>query len=56
MRRHFVVTDANLFMEILNANNLGNFYELNKILELEPDLENLSQFDYLDTPEIFRKK
>ena len=40
--------------EILNANNLGNFYELNKNSGIKPD-ENLSQFDYLDTPEIFEK-
>ena len=40
--------------EILNVNNLGNFYELNKNSGIRPD-ENLSQFDYLDTPEIFEK-
>lgn len=40
--------------EILYANNLGNFYELNKNSGIRPD-ENLSQFDYLDTPEIFEK-
>lgn len=40
--------------EILNANNLGNFYELNKNSGIRPD-ENISQFDYLDTPEIFEK-
>ena len=40
--------------EILNINNLGNFYELNKNSGLRPD-ENLTQFDYLDTLEIFEK-
>lgn len=40
--------------EILNLNNLGNFYELNKNSGIRPD-ENLSQFDYLDTPEVFEK-
>lgn len=40
--------------EILNSNNLGNFYELNKNSGIRPD-ENISQFDYLDTPEIFEK-
>ncbi|MDO5614650.1 MAG: heavy metal translocating P-type ATPase metal-binding domain-containing protein [Cruoricaptor ignavus] len=40
--------------EILNMNNLGNFYELNKSSGIRPD-DNLSQFDYLDTPEIFDK-
>ncbi|MGC4128801.1 MAG: heavy metal translocating P-type ATPase metal-binding domain-containing protein [Bergeyella sp.] len=38
--------------EILNINNLGNFYELNKNAGTKPD-ENSTQFDYLDTPEIF---
>ncbi|KQS93428.1 ATPase [Chryseobacterium sp. Leaf394] len=40
--------------EILNTNNLGNFYELNKKAGIRPD-ENSSQFDYLDTPEIFER-
>lgn len=40
--------------EILNMNNLGNFYELNKNAGTRPD-ENSTQFDYLDTPEIFEK-
>lgn len=40
--------------EILNANNLGNFYELNKSSGIRPD-ESSTQFDYLDTPEIFEK-
>lgn len=40
--------------EILNMNNLANFYELNKQSGIRPD-DNLSQFDYLDTPEIFDK-
>lgn len=38
--------------EILNLNNLGNFYELNKNSGIRPD-ENALEFDYLDTPEIF---
>ncbi|WP_447951502.1 heavy metal translocating P-type ATPase [Chryseobacterium koreense] len=41
--------------EILNVNDLGNFYELNKRSGIRPDGENISQFDYLDTPEIFGK-
>ncbi|MDO4225520.1 MAG: heavy metal translocating P-type ATPase metal-binding domain-containing protein, partial [Bergeyella zoohelcum] len=40
--------------EILNLHNLNNFYELNKKSGIRPD-ENLSQFDYIDTPEIFEK-
>lgn len=41
--------------EILNANNLTNFYELNKRAGIRPGDENSGQFDYLDTPEIFEK-
>lgn len=40
--------------EILNLNNLGNFYELNKNAGTRPD-ENATEFDYLDTPEVFEK-
>ncbi|MEC5394730.1 heavy metal translocating P-type ATPase [Bergeyella sp. RCAD1439] len=40
--------------EILNMNNLGNFYALNKSSGIRPD-ENASQFDYLDTPAVFDK-
>ncbi|MDR2207267.1 MAG: heavy metal translocating P-type ATPase metal-binding domain-containing protein [Flavobacteriaceae bacterium] len=40
--------------EILSLNHLGNFYELNKQSGIRPD-ENSTQFDYLDTPEIFEK-
>ncbi len=40
--------------EILNLNNLGNFYELNRQSGIRPD-ENTSAFDYLDTQEIFDK-
>ena len=41
--------------EILNANSLNNFYELNKRSGVRPDNENTTQFDYLDTPDIFDK-
>ena len=41
--------------EILNLNNLSDFYELNKKSGIRPNDENNSQFDYLDTPEIFEK-
>ncbi|WP_174771813.1 heavy metal translocating P-type ATPase [Chryseobacterium hagamense] len=40
--------------EILNTNNLSNFYELNKRAGIRPDA-SASQFDYLDTQEIFDK-
>lgn len=41
--------------EILNLNNLGDFYELNKRSGIRPDDGSNTQFDYLDTPEIFDK-
>ena len=41
--------------EILNLNNLSDFYELNKKSGIRPNDDNTSQFDYLDTPEIFEK-
>ncbi len=41
--------------EILNMNDLGNFYELNKSSGIRPNDDNASQFDYLDTPEVFTK-
>lgn len=39
--------------EILNINDLTNFYTFNKKAGIRPSDENTSQFDYLDTPEIF---
>ncbi|MCP2037447.1 heavy metal translocating P-type ATPase metal-binding domain-containing protein [Chryseobacterium sp. HSC-36S06] len=41
--------------EILNLNNLQDFYELNKRSGIRPSDEASSQFDYLDTQEIFDK-
>lgn len=41
--------------EILNIHNLDNFYNINKNSGVKPNNENNSQFDYLDTPEIFAK-
>ena len=38
--------------EILHLHQLDNFYELNQRSGIRPD-ENTTQFDYLDTPEIF---
>lgn len=38
--------------EILSSNNLDNFYELNKSSGIRPD-DHSTQFDYLDTPEVF---
>ena len=41
--------------DILNLNDLGNFYALNQQSGIRPNEDNISQFDYLDTPEIFDK-
>ncbi|WP_312767131.1 heavy metal translocating P-type ATPase metal-binding domain-containing protein [Epilithonimonas sp.] len=41
--------------EILNFHNLDNFYNINQRSGIRPSNENNSQFDYLDTPEIFTK-
>ncbi len=48
----FCCTGCKSVYEILNINNLSNFYELNRNAGTKPD-SNVSQFDYLDTPEIF---
>ena len=40
--------------EILSSNNLSNFYELNRQSGVRPD-ENSTQFDYLDSEEVFEK-
>ncbi|SFI85935.1 Cu+-exporting ATPase [Kaistella treverensis] len=41
--------------DILNMNDLCNFYEMNKSSGIRPNDENIAQFDYLDTPEVFTK-
>ncbi|WP_288764105.1 heavy metal translocating P-type ATPase metal-binding domain-containing protein [uncultured Weeksella sp.] len=39
--------------EILNVNDLKDFYELNRNAGVRPDQRNAHQFDFLNTPEIF---
>ncbi|WP_313026950.1 heavy metal translocating P-type ATPase metal-binding domain-containing protein [Soonwooa sp.] len=41
--------------EILNLNNLGNFYEFNKNSGIRPSSDDQTQFDYLDTEDVFNK-
>lgn len=41
--------------EILNVHNLDNFYNINKRSGIRPSNENNSQFDYLNTPEVFNR-
>jgi Cu+-exporting ATPase len=53
--RIFCCNGCKSVYEILNINNLANFYELNKRAGIRPSDENSSQYDYLDTPEIFEK-
>ena len=52
--KEFCCNGCKSVYEILNINDLGNFYKFNKQSGIRPD-ENTSQFDYLDTPEIFNK-
>ncbi len=52
--RTFCCNGCKSVYEILNTNNLSNFYELNKRAGIRPD-ESSSQFEYLDTQEIFDK-
>ena len=52
--KNFCCNGCKSVYEILNMNNLGNFYALNKQSGIRPD-DNISQYDYLDTPEIFER-
>ncbi|SFI42428.1 heavy metal translocating P-type ATPase [Halpernia frigidisoli] len=53
--KEFCCNGCKSVYEILNINDLGNFYELNKNSGVRPNSENNDQFDYLDTPEVFDK-
>ena len=53
--KEFCCNGCKSVYEILNINNLGNFYELNKSSGVRPNSENNDLFDYLDTPEVFDK-
>lgn len=53
--KEFCCNGCKSVFEILNINNLGNFYELNKSSGVRPNSENNEQFDYLDTAEVFEK-
>jgi Cu+-exporting ATPase len=53
--KEFCCNGCKSVYEILNINNLGNFYALNKQSGIRPNDDNTSQFNYLDTPEIFNK-
>ncbi len=53
--RIFCCNGCKSVYEILNTNNLANFYELNKRAGIRPGDANATQYDFLDTPEIFEK-
>lgn len=53
--KEFCCNGCKSVYEILNMNDLGNFYELNRNSGIRPNSENNDQFDYLDTPEVFDK-
>ena len=54
-QKEFCCNGCRSVFEILNINNLGTFYDLNKSSGVRPNSENNDQFDYLDTPEVFEK-
>lgn len=51
--KEFCCAGCKSVYEILNLNDLGDFYELNRQSGIRPDESQNSQFDYLDTAEIF---
>lgn len=53
--KEFCCNGCKSVYEILNINDLGNFYSLNQRSGIRPDQDNISQFDYLDSEEIFNK-
>lgn len=53
--KEFCCNGCKSVYEILNINNLGNFYELNKSSGVRPNSEGNDLFDYLDTAEVFEK-
>jgi P-type Cu+ transporter len=53
-KKLFCCTGCKSVYEILNINNLSNFYALNKVPGIRPE-ELSTDFSYLDTPEVFEK-
>lgn len=53
--KSFCCNGCKTVYEILNQNDLTNFYELNKNPGIQPDKKSDVQFQFLDTPEIFEK-
>lgn len=53
--KNFCCNGCKTVYEILNQHALGDFYELNKTPGIQPGEKKVSQFEFLDTPEIFEK-
>ncbi|MGI9526074.1 MAG: heavy metal translocating P-type ATPase [Weeksellaceae bacterium] len=53
--KDFCCNGCKTVYEILNQNELTDFYELNKNPGIQPDKKTDVQFQFLDTPEIFDK-
>lgn len=53
--KNFCCNGCKTVYEILNQNELKEFYELNKKPGIKPEKNQAHQFDFLDTPEVFKK-
>ncbi len=53
--KNFCCNGCKTVYEILNENELSDFYKLNKSPGVTPDKKNLYQFNFLDTEEVFNK-
>ncbi|MBV7440150.1 heavy metal translocating P-type ATPase metal-binding domain-containing protein [Weeksellaceae bacterium TAE3-ERU29] len=53
--KSFCCNGCKTVYEILNQNNLADYYELNKVPGIQPKTKNKHAFEFLDTPEIFEK-
>ncbi len=51
--KYFCCNGCQTVYEILNKNNLSDFYALNTAPGIKPDEKSLQQFNFLDTKEVF---
>lgn len=54
-QKEFCCQGCKTVYEILNTNDLKDFYELNRNAGVRPDEKSVHQFDFLNTAEIFNK-
>ncbi len=54
-RKSFCCNGCKTVYEILNENNLSEFYSFNKTPGIEPDKKVIQQFNFLDTDKVFNK-